>query len=136
MDTYGQQAGRPAHARLNRVRRSRRTTAGRDITPAHQQAMSTNAGARVSTVNAGHLSVVTRPDAVANVIETAVDATSRAGLQADQPAGNPSPHQLGRIRRRSSAPARPAMSGCASCRRASSTVNSPRARRSSTICAR
>jgi hypothetical protein len=38
--------------------------------------MSTNAGARISTVNAGHLSLVTRPNAVTNIIETAVDATT------------------------------------------------------------
>jgi len=43
---------------------------------AQQQAMSTNAGAQISTVNAGHLSLVTRPNAVTNIIETAVDATT------------------------------------------------------------
>jgi pimeloyl-ACP methyl ester carboxylesterase len=51
-------------------------TADRVITPAQQQAMSTNAGAQISTVNAGHLSLVTRPNAVTNIIETAVDATT------------------------------------------------------------
>ena len=38
--------------------------------------MSTNAGARISTVNAGHLSLVTRPNTVTNLIETAVNATT------------------------------------------------------------
>jgi pimeloyl-ACP methyl ester carboxylesterase len=51
-------------------------TADRVITPAQLQAMSTHAGATISTVNAGHLSLVTRPNAVVGVIETAVDATS------------------------------------------------------------
>ena len=51
-------------------------TADRVITPAQQQAMSTNAGAQISTVKAGHLSLITRPNAVINVIETAVEATT------------------------------------------------------------
>lgn len=51
-------------------------TADRVIPPAEQQAMSTNAGAHISTVNAGHLSLVTRPNVVTNLIETAVDATN------------------------------------------------------------
>jgi pimeloyl-ACP methyl ester carboxylesterase len=51
-------------------------TADRVIPPAQQQAMSTNAGAQISTVNAGHLSYITRPNAVINTIETAVDATT------------------------------------------------------------
>ena len=38
--------------------------------------MSTNAGAHISTVNAGHLSLVTRPNTVTKIIETAVDATT------------------------------------------------------------
>jgi hypothetical protein len=38
--------------------------------------MSIHACAQISTVNAGHLSLVTRPNAVTQVIETAVDATS------------------------------------------------------------
>jgi pimeloyl-ACP methyl ester carboxylesterase len=45
------------------------------IPPAAQQAMSTNAGAEISTVKAGHLSLITRPNAVVNIIEDAVDAT-------------------------------------------------------------
>jgi pimeloyl-ACP methyl ester carboxylesterase len=51
-------------------------TADHVITPAQQQAMSTHAGAQISTVDAGHLSLVTRPNAVTQVIETAVDATT------------------------------------------------------------
>jgi hypothetical protein len=39
-------------------------------------AMSTNADAHITTVNAGHLSLVTRPNAVVDIIETAVDATT------------------------------------------------------------
>jgi hypothetical protein len=38
--------------------------------------MSTKAGAHISTVNAGHLSLITRPNVVTNLIEAAVDATS------------------------------------------------------------
>jgi pimeloyl-ACP methyl ester carboxylesterase len=51
-------------------------TDDRVIPPAQQQAMSTNAGAQISTVNAGHLSLISRPNAVINIIETAVDATT------------------------------------------------------------
>jgi pimeloyl-ACP methyl ester carboxylesterase len=51
-------------------------TADHVITPAQQQAMSSHAGAHISTVKAGHLSLVTRPDAVTHVIETAADATT------------------------------------------------------------
>jgi pimeloyl-ACP methyl ester carboxylesterase len=51
-------------------------TADNVIPPARQQAMSTNAGAHISTVNAGHLSLITRPSAVTDIIETAVDATT------------------------------------------------------------
>jgi pimeloyl-ACP methyl ester carboxylesterase len=51
-------------------------TADNVIPPAQQQAMSTHAGAQISTVNAGHLSLVTRPNAVIQVIEAAVDATT------------------------------------------------------------
>jgi len=51
-------------------------TADNVIPQAQQQAMSTNAGAQISTVNAGHLSLITRPNAVINVIETAVEATT------------------------------------------------------------
>jgi len=50
-------------------------TADRVITPASQRAMSTNAGARISTVNAGHLSLITRPDTVTNLVVTAANAT-------------------------------------------------------------
>jgi hypothetical protein len=46
MDTHGQQAGRPAYFHLNGVRRS------------------------------GRISLVTRPYAVTNAIETAVEATT------------------------------------------------------------
>jgi pimeloyl-ACP methyl ester carboxylesterase len=51
-------------------------TADRVITPTQQRAMSTHAGAHISTVDAGHLSLVTRPNTVTNVILTAVDATT------------------------------------------------------------
>jgi pimeloyl-ACP methyl ester carboxylesterase len=51
-------------------------TDDRVITPALQQAMSTRARAQISTVNAGHLSLITRPKAVTNIIEDAVDATT------------------------------------------------------------
>ena len=51
-------------------------TADRVITPAMQRAMSTKAGARISTVDTGHLSLLTRPKVVTDLIETAVDATT------------------------------------------------------------
>jgi pimeloyl-ACP methyl ester carboxylesterase len=51
-------------------------TADRAIPPDQQQAMATNAGAQISTVKAGHLSLVSRPNAVTNIIQTAVDATT------------------------------------------------------------
>jgi pimeloyl-ACP methyl ester carboxylesterase len=51
-------------------------TADHAIPPALLQAMANHAGAHVSTVDAGHLSLVTRPNAVTNLILTAVDATS------------------------------------------------------------
>ena len=38
--------------------------------------MSTNAGAQISTVEAGHLSLVTRPNAVTDIIETTVEDTT------------------------------------------------------------
>jgi pimeloyl-ACP methyl ester carboxylesterase len=51
-------------------------TADHAILPAQQQAMSSRAGAHISTVNAGHLSLVSRPDAVAKIIVTAARATT------------------------------------------------------------
>jgi pimeloyl-ACP methyl ester carboxylesterase len=71
---FGEPSGPPAWATIPSW--SLIGTADRVITPAQLQAMSTHAGATISTVNAGHLSLVTRPNAVVGVIETAVDATS------------------------------------------------------------
>jgi pimeloyl-ACP methyl ester carboxylesterase len=51
-------------------------TADRVITRAQQQAMSSRAAPHISTVNAGHLSYVSRPDAAIKVILAAVDATT------------------------------------------------------------
>jgi pimeloyl-ACP methyl ester carboxylesterase len=51
-------------------------TADRVIPPAQQRAMSTNAGAQISTVDTGHLSLIIRPKAVTDIIETAVEATT------------------------------------------------------------
>jgi pimeloyl-ACP methyl ester carboxylesterase len=51
-------------------------TADHVITPAQQQAMSSHAGAHITTVDAGHLSLITRPNAVTRVIDAAVDATT------------------------------------------------------------
>jgi pimeloyl-ACP methyl ester carboxylesterase len=51
-------------------------TADRAIPPDQQRAMATNAGAQISTVKAGHLSLVSRPNEVTNIIQTAVDATT------------------------------------------------------------
>jgi hypothetical protein len=41
-----------------------------------QEIMSKRANATIETVNAGHLSLVSRPEAVTNIIETAIAATS------------------------------------------------------------
>jgi pimeloyl-ACP methyl ester carboxylesterase len=46
------------------------------IPPALQQTMSTHAGAHISTVKAGHLSLITRPEAVTKIILTAIDSTT------------------------------------------------------------
>jgi pimeloyl-ACP methyl ester carboxylesterase len=51
-------------------------TEDRVIPPSQQEFMSKRANARISTTDAGHLSLVTRPDAVAATIVTAVNATS------------------------------------------------------------
>ena len=46
------------------------------VPPDAQEFMSTRANATIETVNAGHLSLISRPEAVTNVIEDAVAATS------------------------------------------------------------
>jgi hypothetical protein len=46
------------------------------IPPALQEEMSTRAGAHITRVRAGHLSLITRPADVTNVILSAVDATT------------------------------------------------------------
>jgi pimeloyl-ACP methyl ester carboxylesterase len=74
LDQFGDPSGPPAWETIPSW--SLIGTADRVITPAQQQAMSTNAGAHISTVNAGHLSLVTRPNTVTNVIESAVAATT------------------------------------------------------------
>jgi pimeloyl-ACP methyl ester carboxylesterase len=51
-------------------------TADRVIPPADQRAMAEHAGAHISTVNAGHLSLITRPDAVVKTIVAASEATT------------------------------------------------------------
>jgi pimeloyl-ACP methyl ester carboxylesterase len=51
-------------------------TLDRVIPPALQEKMSTRAGARISRVRAGHLSLITRPADVTKVILSAVDATT------------------------------------------------------------
>ena len=50
-------------------------TQDRIITPAAQLAMAENAGAEITRVKAGHLSLVSRPGAVTRLIETAARAT-------------------------------------------------------------
>jgi pimeloyl-ACP methyl ester carboxylesterase len=74
LDQFGQPSGPPAWEAIPSW--SLIGTADHVITPAQQQAMSTHAGAQISTVKAGHLSLVTRPNAVTEVIETAVEATT------------------------------------------------------------
>ena len=51
-------------------------TDDRVIPPAQQQRMSTRANAHITTTDAGHLSLITRPNAVTEVIVAAVNATS------------------------------------------------------------
>ena len=51
-------------------------TADLVITPTEQRAMAENANAHIDTVNAGHLSLITRPNAVVKTIVTASDATT------------------------------------------------------------
>ena len=46
------------------------------IPPALQQRMYERAGAHISTVKAGHLSLITRPGEVTKVILSAIDATT------------------------------------------------------------
>jgi pimeloyl-ACP methyl ester carboxylesterase len=74
LDQFFQPSGPPAWASIPSW--SLIGTADRVITPANQQAMSRHAGAQISTVDAGHLSLITRPNAVVRVIENAVDATT------------------------------------------------------------
>ncbi len=51
-------------------------TEDRVIPPAQQQFMSKRANAHIATTDAGHLSLVSRPDAVTDIIIAAADATS------------------------------------------------------------
>ncbi len=51
-------------------------TADRVITPTEQRAMAEHANAHIDTVNAGHLSLITRPNAVVKTIVTASDAAT------------------------------------------------------------
>ncbi len=51
-------------------------TDDRVTTPAEQEFMATRANAHTVKVDAGHLSLITRPDAVTDLIVTAVNATS------------------------------------------------------------
>jgi pimeloyl-ACP methyl ester carboxylesterase len=74
LDQFFQPSGPPAWASIPSW--SLIGTADRVITPANQQAMSSHAGAQISTVDAGHLSLITRPNAVVRVIESAADATT------------------------------------------------------------
>jgi pimeloyl-ACP methyl ester carboxylesterase len=74
LNQYGEPSGPPAWETIPAW--SLIGTADQVIPPAQQQAMSSRAGAQISTVNAGHLSLITRPNAVTDIIETAVDATT------------------------------------------------------------
>ena len=51
-------------------------TADRVITPTEQRAMAEHANAQIDTVDTGHLSLITRPNAVVKTIVTASDATT------------------------------------------------------------
>jgi hypothetical protein len=46
------------------------------VPPSLQEQMSTHAGAHISFVKASHLSLITRPNAVVDIIDYAVHATS------------------------------------------------------------
>ena len=46
------------------------------VPPSLQEQMSTHAGAHISFVKAGHLSLITRPNAVVDIIDQAIHATS------------------------------------------------------------
>jgi hypothetical protein len=46
------------------------------IPPEQQEIISKRAHATIETVKAGHLSLITRPEAVTKMIETAVESTS------------------------------------------------------------
>jgi hypothetical protein len=46
------------------------------ITPTDQRAMADHAHAHIDTVDAGHLSLITLPNAVVKIIVTASDATT------------------------------------------------------------
>jgi len=74
LDQFLQQSGPPAWKAIPAW--SLIGTQDHVITPAEQQAMSGHAGAHITTVKAGHLSLITRPNTVVRVIETAVDATT------------------------------------------------------------
>jgi pimeloyl-ACP methyl ester carboxylesterase len=51
-------------------------TSDRAIPPTEQQKMSRRANAQISTIDAGHLSLVSRPDAVTKIVLSAVNAVS------------------------------------------------------------
>ena len=51
-------------------------TADQALPPAEQTLMAKRAGAHITDVNAGHLSMIADPEAVAQVIEQAAQATS------------------------------------------------------------
>jgi hypothetical protein len=53
-----------------------RGTSDNAVPPALQEARSSHAGAHISTVKAGHLSLTTHPEAVTKIILTAIDATT------------------------------------------------------------
>jgi pimeloyl-ACP methyl ester carboxylesterase len=74
LNQYGEPSGPPAWETIPSW--SLIGTADHVIPPAQQLVMSTNAGAHISTVDAGHLSLITRPNVVTSVIEAAVDATT------------------------------------------------------------
>jgi pimeloyl-ACP methyl ester carboxylesterase len=74
LDQFSDPSGPPAWATIPSW--SLIGTADHVITPTQQRAMSTRAGAHISTVNAGHLSLITRPNTVTNIIQAAIAATT------------------------------------------------------------
>jgi pimeloyl-ACP methyl ester carboxylesterase len=72
--TFGEQSGPPAWKTIPSW--AVVGTADKVLPPAQQTSMAQHAGAHITDVNAGHLSMIADPETVASVIERAAEATS------------------------------------------------------------